>query len=57
MLDVAEDLQASFFEVTTAAAFLASADSGMMTGETVNFDQSVWGGYGASPVPDEPLSL
>lgn len=44
-------------EVARAAAFLASADSGMMTGETVNFDQSVWGGYGASPVPDEPLSL
>lgn len=44
-------------EVARAAAFLASADSGMMTGAVVNFDQSVWGGYGASPVPEEAMTL
>lgn len=42
-------------EVARAVAFLASAESGLMTGSIVNFDQSVWGGYGASPQPDAPL--
>lgn len=42
-------------EVARAVAFLASAESGLMTGSVVNFDQSVWGGYGASPQPDAPL--
>jgi NAD(P)-dependent dehydrogenase (short-subunit alcohol dehydrogenase family) len=45
-------------EVARAAAFLASADSGMMTGSVVQFDQSVWGGYpGAPPVPEKALGL
>lgn len=45
-------------EVARAVAFLASDDSGMMTGSVVNFDQSVWGGCSfAPPVPDEPMRL
>ena len=32
-------------EVARAVTFLASADSGLMTGSVVNFDQSVWGAY------------
>lgn len=43
-------------EVARAVAFLASDDSGMMTGAVVHFDQSVWGGYELSPpVPAGPL--
>ena len=43
-------------EVARAVAFLASDDSGMMTGSVVQFDQSVWGGYdGQAPAPAEPL--
>jgi NAD(P)-dependent dehydrogenase (short-subunit alcohol dehydrogenase family) len=43
-------------EVARAVAFLASADSGMMTGSVINFDQSVWGAYSfAPPVPEAPL--
>jgi|TARA_B110000879_G_scaffold212915_1_gene311877 NAD(P)-dependent dehydrogenase (short-subunit alcohol dehydrogenase family) len=36
-------------EVAKAVTFLASNDSGMMTGSVMNFDQSVWGGYPFSP--------
>jgi NAD(P)-dependent dehydrogenase (short-subunit alcohol dehydrogenase family) len=44
-------------EVARAVAFLASDESGMMTGSVVQFDQSVWGGYDASPpTPAVPLS-
>ena len=43
-------------EVARAVAFLASEDSGMMTGSVIQFDQSVWGGYdGQAPAPAEPL--
>lgn len=43
-------------EVARAVTFLASDDSGMMTGSVVQFDQSVWGGYdGQAPTPAEPL--
>jgi len=39
-------------EVARAALWLASDDSGMMTGSVVHFDQSVWGGYdGQAPSP------
>jgi hypothetical protein len=39
-------------------AFLASADSGMMTGSVINFDQSVWGAYSSSPpTPAAKLAL
>jgi NAD(P)-dependent dehydrogenase (short-subunit alcohol dehydrogenase family) len=45
-------------EVAMAVTFLASADSGMMTGSVINFDQSVWGGYQfAPPTPETKLSL
>lgn len=44
-------------EVARAVTFLASADSGMMTGSVVNFDQSVWGAYPfAPPIPQEPMT-
>lgn len=43
-------------EVARAVTFLASDDSGMMTGSVIHFDQSVWGGYSAGPpTPDAPL--
>lgn len=45
-------------EVARAAAFLASADSGLMTGAVIQFDQSVWGGYEAGPpTPSAPVTL
>ncbi len=45
-------------EVARAAAFLASDDSGMMTGAVINFDQSVWGAYdGAAPTPAAAMTL
>ena len=44
-------------EVARAVAFLASDDSGLMTGSVVNFDQSVWGAFEAEvPAPAGPLS-
>ena len=44
-------------EVARSVAFLASNDSGMMTGAVIHFDQSVWGGYSfAPPTPDQPLA-
>ena len=43
------------FEVARAVAFLGSAESGLMTGSVVEFDQSVWGGYDASPQPANAL--
>lgn len=44
-------------EVARAVLFLASEDSGMMTGSVVHFDQSVWGAYdGGPPAPAEALS-
>ncbi|MCQ2004400.1 SDR family oxidoreductase [Rhizobium sp. NRK18] len=42
-------------EVARAAAYLASAESGLMTGATINFDQSVWGAYEDSPHPKSAL--
>ena len=39
-------------EVARAVAFLASEDSGIMTGSIINFDQSVWGASdGSTAVP------
>ena len=44
-------------EVARAVTFLASGDSGMMTGSVINFDQSVWGAYDAGPPkPAKPLN-
>ena len=43
-------------EVARAVAFLASDDSGMMTGAVIPFDQSVYGAYdGQPPVPADPM--
>lgn len=42
-------------EVARAVAYLASAESGLMTGATINFDQSIWGAYDGSPQPAAAL--
>ncbi len=42
-------------EVARACAYLASGESGLMTGSAINFDQSVWGAYDGSPHPAAPL--
>ena len=42
-------------EVARACAYLASDESGLMTGSAICLDQSVWGAYEASPQPAEPL--
>jgi NAD(P)-dependent dehydrogenase (short-subunit alcohol dehydrogenase family) len=42
-------------EVAKAIAFLASDESGMMTGSLVDFDQSILGCYDAPPQPAERL--
>lgn len=42
-------------EVARAVAFLASDESGLMTGSVVEFDQSVWGGYDQAAAPAAPL--
>ena len=45
-------------EVARMVAFLASDESGLMTGSVINFDQSVWGAYSGGPAsPDEPMRL
>lgn len=38
-------------EVARACAYLSSAESGLMTGSVICFDQSVWGAYDGSPHP------
>ncbi|SMX25030.1 SDR family oxidoreductase [Boseongicola aestuarii] len=43
-------------EVAKAVLWMASDDSGMLTGSVIHFDQSVWGGCDAqAPVPAEKL--
>lgn len=42
-------------EVARAVAYLCSAESGLMTGSVIEFDQSVWGAYDGSPHPVAPL--
>lgn len=44
-------------EVARACAYLSSEESGLMTGATINFDQSVWGAYEDSPHPRQKMSL
>lgn len=45
-------------EAARAVNFLVSADSGLMTGAIVNFDQSVWGAVpGVMPTPTAPMTL
>lgn len=41
-------------EAARAVAFLASAESGMMTGANIDFDQSVMGAYETAPQPARP---
>jgi len=41
-------------EVAKAAAFLASSESGLMTGSIIDFDQSVMGCYESAPHPTMP---
>ncbi len=43
------------FEVARAAAFLSSAESGLMTGSVIEYDQSIWGGYESGPTPKAAL--
>jgi NAD(P)-dependent dehydrogenase (short-subunit alcohol dehydrogenase family) len=38
-------------EVARACAYLSSAESGLMTGSVICFDQAVWGAYDGSPHP------
>jgi NAD(P)-dependent dehydrogenase (short-subunit alcohol dehydrogenase family) len=42
-------------EVARACAYLATEESGLMTGSVINFDQSVWGAYDGSPHPLGPM--
>lgn len=44
-------------EVAKAVLWMASEDSGMMTGAVIPFDQSVYGGYDDAPVPAAALEL
>lgn len=42
-------------EVARAVAFLCSAESGLMSGSVIEYDQSVWGGFDGAPHPVAPL--
>ncbi|MDB5896238.1 MAG: short-chain dehydrogenase [Rhodoferax sp.] len=42
-------------EAARAVAFLCSAESGLMTGTVMEYDQSVWGAYDGAPHPEAPL--
>jgi NAD(P)-dependent dehydrogenase (short-subunit alcohol dehydrogenase family) len=42
-------------EVARAVAFLASEESGLMTGSMVDYDQSIWGAYDDPPQPKAAL--
>ncbi|WP_428396006.1 SDR family oxidoreductase [Lichenicoccus sp.] len=43
------------FEVARAVTFLSSAESGLMTGSVIEYDQSIWGGYESGPTPKNAL--
>jgi NAD(P)-dependent dehydrogenase (short-subunit alcohol dehydrogenase family) len=43
-------------EVARAVAFLASTESGMMTGSIIDFDQSVLGCWESAPHPSTPAA-
>jgi NAD(P)-dependent dehydrogenase (short-subunit alcohol dehydrogenase family) len=45
------------FEVARAVAFLASAESGLMTGSIIDFDQSILGCYESAPHPSMPSQV
>ncbi|MFS8048198.1 SDR family oxidoreductase [Rhizobium sp. BR 314] len=42
-------------EVARAVAYLSSEESGLMTGATINLDQSIWGAYEGSPHPQKAM--
>lgn len=42
-------------EVARACAYLSTAESGLMTGSVICFDQSIWGAYNDSPHPDTAI--
>lgn len=42
-------------EVARACAYLSSAESGLMTGSMICFDQAIWGAYDGSPHPAAAL--
>jgi len=44
-------------EVARAVAFLLCEESGLMSGSVIEFDQSVWGGYEASPQPSQAMQF
>lgn len=45
-------------EVAKAVLWMASDDSGVLTGSVIHYDQSVWGAYDSqAPGPAEPLGL
>ena len=44
-------------EVARAVLWMASDDSGMMTGAVIPFDQSVYGGYDDAPTPAAKLEV
>ncbi len=44
-------------EVARAVLWMCSSDAGMMTGATINFDQSIWGAYDDAPVPSVALEI
>jgi NAD(P)-dependent dehydrogenase (short-subunit alcohol dehydrogenase family) len=47
----------SMEEAARAVAYLASDESGLMTGSIIDFDQSVAGAYDAAPQPATPAAL
>jgi NAD(P)-dependent dehydrogenase (short-subunit alcohol dehydrogenase family) len=43
-------------EVARAVLWMASDDSGVLTGSVIHYDQSVWGAYdGQAPAPAMPM--
>jgi hypothetical protein len=43
-------------EVARAVAYMASSESGLMTGSVIDFDQSIRGTYESGPQPSETLA-
>jgi NAD(P)-dependent dehydrogenase (short-subunit alcohol dehydrogenase family) len=44
-------------KVARAVGFLASDESGLMTGSVIQYDQSVWGAYEGSPHPSTAMKI
>ncbi len=42
-------------EVARAVLFLSTAESGLMTGSVIEYDQTIWGGYDVGPAPKQAL--